>query len=150
MDGNGMNNIRIMLAEDREIVQKGFHGLIEKMPYMEVVGEETDGNGAVQLARKFEPDVVILNVSIPEWEGRKNNQRMHGDFGFSLFQVVCRLLVDVAKYSNVAGVKVTMYRNKHVLNHPAKEVPDSTSTNRPEPESDNVIGFSIFNVRERW
>ena len=61
--------IKILLAEDHAIVREGLCAMIEKESDMEVVGEVEDGLEAVQQARKLNPDVIIMDVSMPGMNG---------------------------------------------------------------------------------
>ena len=60
---------RIILADDHEIVRQGFRSLIAEQRDMEVVGEAADGRTAVQLAEELQPDVVIIDIGLPELNG---------------------------------------------------------------------------------
>ena len=61
--------IRILLADDHAIVRTGFRHLLEKQSDMEVVGEANDGRDAIQAARQLKPDVIIMDVAMPELNG---------------------------------------------------------------------------------
>lgn len=61
--------IRILLADDHKIVRDGLRTLIDRQKGMEVVGEAENGRTAVALARKLSPDVVIMDVSMPDMNG---------------------------------------------------------------------------------
>jgi two-component system, NarL family, response regulator NreC len=64
-----MKNIRILIADDHDIVRAGVRLLIEKQPGWEVCGEAADGREAVALAEKFQPDVAVLDITMPELNG---------------------------------------------------------------------------------
>jgi DNA-binding NarL/FixJ family response regulator len=61
--------IRIMLAEDQEIVRQGLRYIIEAQPDMVVVGEAADGNDAVRLALFLEPEVALMDIRMPGLTG---------------------------------------------------------------------------------
>jgi DNA-binding NarL/FixJ family response regulator len=58
-------SIRIILADDHQIMRDGLRSLLEKQPGMEVVGEAVNGREAVQLAQRSKPDVVIMDINMP-------------------------------------------------------------------------------------
>lgn len=62
-------SVRILLADDHKIMCEGLQMLIEKQPDMEVVGVANDGRGAVRMARELVPDVVIMDVAMPNLNG---------------------------------------------------------------------------------
>ncbi len=62
-------NIRIILADDHQVIREGLRSLIEKQPDMEVIAEAGDGREAVQLAQKLKPNLVIMDVSMPNLNG---------------------------------------------------------------------------------
>lgn len=61
--------VRILLADDHEILRSGLRILLERQPELEVVGEAADGQEAVRLAAKLNPNVVIMDVSMPGLNG---------------------------------------------------------------------------------
>jgi DNA-binding NarL/FixJ family response regulator len=62
-------SIKILLADDHKIVRDGLRALIEKQQDMEVVAEAADGRTAVRLAKEMLPDVVIMDISMPDLNG---------------------------------------------------------------------------------
>jgi two-component system, NarL family, response regulator NreC len=60
---------RILLADDHQIMREGLRKLLQEEPTMAVVGEAENGRRAVQLARDLSPDVVIMDVTMPEMNG---------------------------------------------------------------------------------
>jgi len=69
-------SIRILLADDHKIMREGLRSLLEKKPDIEVVAEAEDGRKAVQLARRLRPDVVIMDVSMPDMNGIEATRRV--------------------------------------------------------------------------
>jgi DNA-binding NarL/FixJ family response regulator len=61
--------IRIVLADDHVAVRQGLKLLIEAQPDMQVVAEASDGSGAVEQARAFKPDVLVMDISMPGVNG---------------------------------------------------------------------------------
>lgn len=64
-----MVNLKILLAEDHRIMREGLKRLIDEQPNMEVVGESDDGIDAWQKACELEPDIVLMDVSMPRMNG---------------------------------------------------------------------------------
>jgi DNA-binding NarL/FixJ family response regulator len=64
-----MNRIRIILADDHQLMRDGLRELLEKQEDLAVVGEADNGWQAVELTRSHKPDVVIMDVAMPELNG---------------------------------------------------------------------------------
>jgi DNA-binding NarL/FixJ family response regulator len=62
-------SIRILLADDHKITRQGLHSLLEKQQDMEVVAEAENGRTAVHLAAELAPDVVIMDLTMPDLNG---------------------------------------------------------------------------------
>jgi len=62
-------SIRILLADDHKIIREGLKSLIDKQPDMQVVGEADNGRETVRLARELKPDVIVMDISMPDLNG---------------------------------------------------------------------------------
>ena len=61
--------IRVMVVDDQRLFTRGLSGLLELLPGVEVVGVAYDGEEAVALCREREPDVVLMDISMPRMDG---------------------------------------------------------------------------------
>ena len=68
--------IRVILADDHPIVRAGIREAIKEIPGVEVVGEAADGRQAVELVASTQPDVVLMDVSMPGLNGLDATQRI--------------------------------------------------------------------------
>lgn len=68
--------MRILLVDDHKIVSDGLVGLLERHPPLKVVGRAHDGRQAVELARELKPDVVIIDIAMPELNGIEATRRI--------------------------------------------------------------------------
>ncbi len=62
-------SIKIILADDHKIIREGLRALLEKNPDMEVAAEAQDGLTTVRLAKKLLPDIVIMDIGMPDMNG---------------------------------------------------------------------------------
>jgi DNA-binding NarL/FixJ family response regulator len=69
MDNKRSQNIRIVIADDHPIFRDGLRRLLEAEPGLKVIGEASDGNDAVKLARQLKPDVMLLDLAMPRQPG---------------------------------------------------------------------------------
>lgn len=72
-----MKALRILVADDHEVVRRGVRGLVESRPDWIVCGEATNGREAVERAGRLAPDVVILDIAMPELNGLEAARRIH-------------------------------------------------------------------------
>jgi len=68
--------IRVLLADDHTILRKGVRMLIDSQSDMEVVGEASTGREAIEETRKLKPDVVVMDVSMPELNGIESTRQI--------------------------------------------------------------------------
>jgi DNA-binding NarL/FixJ family response regulator len=61
--------IRIVIADDHQIIRQGLRSLLKGQPGVEVVAEAEDGRSAVRLAEELAPDVVVMDINMPDLNG---------------------------------------------------------------------------------
>ena len=67
--GSGGKTYRVVVADDHAVVRRGVRALLEMQPGIEIAAEATNGLEALQLVRKLKPDLVVLDLTMPEMNG---------------------------------------------------------------------------------
>lgn len=70
-------SIRIVLCDDHQIIREGLRSLLEKQGDMQVVGEGTNGHEVIKLAESHLPDVIVMDVAMPDLNGIAAARRLH-------------------------------------------------------------------------
>jgi DNA-binding NarL/FixJ family response regulator len=71
-----MPNVKVLIADDHEIVRRGLRAILQEQQGYEVVGEAADGRDAVQKAKNLKPDVAVVDISMPQLNGLEAARQM--------------------------------------------------------------------------
>jgi DNA-binding NarL/FixJ family response regulator len=90
--------IRVLIADDQALVRAGFRMILDAEEDLDVVGEAADGNEAVKQAARLSPDVVLMDIRMPELDGIEATRRVIDAGGDSPSRVLMLTTFDLNEY----------------------------------------------------
>ena len=111
--------IRILVVDDHKLVLKSIENLLNREPDMQVVGTAENGRAAIQLAQAAEPDVIVMDVSMPELDGIRAAREIKA-LGISARIIMLSMhysgaLVQQARKNGASGYIVKQQANKELI-----------------------------------
>lgn len=157
--------ISILIADDQALVASGFRAILDAQPDMEVVAEAADGRQALEVARRLQPDVALLDVRMPVLDGIEATRRIVAahlrtrvlilttfDLDEYVWQAVRAgasgfLLKDVRREQLLLGIRAAAAGETIVAPSVARRLVEQFSR-LPEPGSDRPPAFASLSDRE--
>jgi DNA-binding NarL/FixJ family response regulator len=157
-------SLKVLLADDHKIVRDGFRTLLAKNTKLTVVGEAENGRATVHLAKKLAPDIIIMDVAMPDLNGMEATRQiiadspgvkviavsMHSDRRFVAEMLKAGASAYLSKdyaFDELENAIRTVVANKVYLSPDISGVVvDSYVRHTPKPESS---AFSLLSDRER-
>ena len=90
--------IRVVLADDQVLVRAGFRALLDAQDDIDVVGEASDGGEAVDLVRRMQPDVVLMDIRMPGIDGLEATRRISDDDALRDVMIVILTTFEIDEY----------------------------------------------------
>ncbi|MBD1543243.1 response regulator transcription factor [Arthrobacter sp. IA7] len=90
--------IRILLADDQNLIRAGFRALLNAEPDMEVVAECGTGRDAVRLAARERPDVVLMDIRMPEMDGLEATRKIMADQALAGTRIIILTTFELDEY----------------------------------------------------
>jgi len=157
-------SIKVLIADDHQIIREGLRAMLENEPDIKIVGEAVDGRMTERLARELAPDVIIMDVAMPDLNGIEATRQiaaqlrgvkiialsMHDDRRFVLNMLKAGaagyMLKDDA-FKNLAKAVRMVVANKTYLSHEISDLlEDSRLTSSTSLKSKD---FQLLSCRER-
>jgi DNA-binding NarL/FixJ family response regulator len=91
-------SVRVLVADDQDIVRAGLTMILDAQPGIEVIGEAADGNEAVALARRLRPDVCLFDIRMPGMDGIEATRQLAGPDVADPLAVVVITTFDLDEY----------------------------------------------------
>jgi len=91
-------SIRVLVADDQEIVRTGLRMILDAQPDIEVIGEAADGRQAVAMARQLRPDVCLFDIRMPDMDGIEATRQLAGPDADDAPAVVVITTFDLDEY----------------------------------------------------
>ena len=99
-------SIRVLIADDQSLVRTGFRMILEAEEDFEVVGEAADGREGLAAAARLRPDVVLLDIRLPDVDGYEVSRRLVDSSGRPAVVLVSTLdAVDVGRRAVASGAR---------------------------------------------
>jgi DNA-binding NarL/FixJ family response regulator len=91
-------SVRVLLVDDQALIRAGFRMILEAEDDLEVVGECGDGTQAIDSVKRFAPDVVLMDIRMPEMDGIEATRRIVGGDGETAVKVLMLTTFDLDEY----------------------------------------------------
>jgi DNA-binding NarL/FixJ family response regulator len=108
--------IAVLIADDHQIVREGFRALLKDESDMEVVAEAENGRRAVEMTRRFRPDVVLMDIGMPVLNGLEATRQIRRNFPDTKV-LVLSAFSDAAYVERVAALGGSGFLVKHTSGH---------------------------------
>jgi DNA-binding NarL/FixJ family response regulator len=152
--------MRILIVEDHEIVREGVRVMLNSQSDMEVVGEASDGRMALRMATEMKPDIVVMDISMPDMNGLQATEKLkqqypdmkivtltrHTDLGF-LQQILAAgasgyVLKQSASKELLRAIRAVATGGKHLDPAIASKVIDGFAPERPKTQPGHNVNLS--------
>jgi DNA-binding NarL/FixJ family response regulator len=96
--GGSVVSVRVLLVDDQALIRAGFRMILEAEEDIEVVGECADGTQAIDSVKRLDPDVVLMDIRMPEMDGIEATRRIVGADGEAPVKVLMLTTFDLDEY----------------------------------------------------
>ena len=158
-----MSRLRVVIADDQPLMRAGFKAVLEATGNIEVVAEAANGEEAVRAARKHSPDVVLIDIRMPEMDGIEATRRMPNQrvlilttFGLDEYIIDALragasgfLLKDAPTHEVIAAVRAVAAGDAVLSPVVTRQLLDQVGRRLPAPVSKTPDAVAALTERER-
>jgi DNA-binding NarL/FixJ family response regulator len=130
--------VKVLIADDEEVMRAGLRLILERQPGIEVVGEASDGSEAFSLARQLSPDVILMDIQMPRIDGIQATRLILADPATTHSRVIIFTHHDLDEYvyeALCAGASGFLLKD-----HPAEQLASALLTIR---QGDQLLGPAV-------
>jgi DNA-binding NarL/FixJ family response regulator len=91
-------SVRVLIADDQQLLRAGFRLILERQDGVEVVGEATNGTETVELVRRLTPDVVLMDIRMPDLDGIQATRLLRADPATAHIRILILTTFDLDEY----------------------------------------------------
>ena len=136
--------IRILLADDHEMVRIGVSAYLQAQPDMEVVAEAANGQEAVDLALKYRPDIILMDMVMPIMNGAEATREIIKKWPDAKVMVVTSFIDDDKVYPALEAGAISYLLKTSKASHIADSIRKTLNGNAVlEPEVTNKMNWSF-------
>lgn len=158
-----MQLIRVLLADDHALVRRGFRALIEDLDGMKVVAEASDGREAIGLTRTHRPDVVLMDIAMPELNGIQATYQikklfpsvrvllisMHASEEYAYEAIAAGADGYLLKAADVVELDLSLRAVAHGESYLSPAIAKYIISTHLHPKSEKLIGSRLLTPRQR-
>src|ERR1700738_621813 len=97
MENSAKKQIRVLVADDHELLREGFHNMLKKQQSIKLVGEAANGKELVELAEELRPDIIITDIKMPVMDGLEATKNI------------------LKKFPEIGIIALTLYDEDHFI-----------------------------------
>src|SRR5277367_704109 len=129
-----MKPLRILIVDDHEVIRRGLRSLLSSRPEWEICGEAADGRAAIERAKALRPDVILMDVTMPEMSGTESARIIHQELPEAQIIIISQNDPEIAR-QQAEGAGAAAYVAKSDLSRDLLTTIERVSSRTLSPDS---------------
>jgi DNA-binding NarL/FixJ family response regulator len=124
-------SVRVLIADDHELVRRGLRSLLESRPGWEICGEAKDGVEAVEMSKSLTPDIILLDITMPRLNGLDAARKIRKEAPMTQILILSQhdieemsdsaLAAGARGYVSKSDVAITLFSSMEAILHSARD-----------------------------